>query len=60
MAYILRQGGRTDYNYKEFYIDTAADLASIKLDDVCPGSVAYVIATSVVYILNNKKEWIQQ
>ncbi len=60
---ILRQGGRTDYNYKEWYLDTEADLQEIseeELKSACTGSVAYVIATGNVYMLNSEKEWIAQ
>lgn len=60
---ILRQGGRTDYNYKEWYLDTEEDLQEIseeELKSACTGSVAYVIATGNVYMLNSEKEWIAQ
>lgn len=61
MEYVLRQGGRVDYNYKEFFVDTEADIASLPTDNtVCPGSVAYVIDNGQVYILNNEKKWIKQ
>ena len=61
MAYKLtKQGSRDDYNLKEFFCDTASDLAEIDKTTACAGSVAYVIATSDVYILNNNKEWIKQ
>lgn len=60
---ILRQGGRTDYNYKEWYLDTEEDLQEIseeELKSACTGSVAYVIATGNVYMLNSEKKWIAQ
>lgn len=61
MEYVLRQGGRTDYNYKEYFVDTEADIANLPTDtSVCPGSIAYVIATGSVYVLNNEKQWIKQ
>jgi hypothetical protein len=53
---MLKQASRTDYNYKEFYCDTAEDVAKIDVAAACPGSVAYVIATQDVYILNNNKQ----
>lgn len=59
-SYMLKQASRTDYNYKEFYCDTAEDVAKIDIVAACPGSVAYVIATQDVYILNNNKQWIKQ
>lgn len=61
MAYrLVRQGGKTDYNYKEYYLDTYSDLASIPTIDACPGSVAYILDTGRVFILNNNKEWKEQ
>lgn len=69
MAYMLRQGGKTDYNYKEYYFDTEAEFTEFKNTDfvelkkkklVCPGSVAYIISGGTVYILNSQFEWIAQ
>lgn len=58
--YVVTQGGRTDYNYKEFFVDTVTDKDDIDVTTCCPGSVAYIISTGAVYILNNEKEWIEQ
>ena len=57
MAYLVKQGARVDYNYKEFYLDSAEELKDINVNDCCPGSVAVVITTGEVYLLTNKKEW---
>ena len=57
MAYLVKQGARTDYNYKEFYLDSADELKNIDVNGCCPGSVAYVMTTGAVYMLTNKKEW---
>lgn len=57
---LLRQGSRTDYNYKEYVLDTKADLANINLALCCPGSVAYIVTTKEVYMLSNEKEWVLQ
>lgn len=54
--FLVKQGGRTDYNYKEYYLDTEDELSQIDLSLCGPGSVAYVIATQKVFILNSKKE----
>lgn len=58
--YLVKQGGQTDYNYKEFYLDNEDELNKINKDSCCPGSVAYVVSTQTVYMLNSKKEWIKQ
>lgn len=58
--YMLKQGGRVDYSYKEFYLDTEDELSQININLCCPGSVAYIIATKKVFILNSKKEWKEQ
>lgn len=57
---LLRQGTRTDYNYKEYVIDTKADLDNINKEECCAGSMVYIIETKEFYILNNKKEWVSQ
>lgn len=58
MAYTIKQqGGRTDYNYKEFICDAVEDLSKLPVNSASAGSVAYVIATGDVYMLNSKKEW---
>ena len=58
--FLVRQGGKTDYNYKEYYLDTQDELSSINVDSCCPGSVAYIISNQKVYILNSNKEWKEQ
>lgn len=57
---LLRQGTRTDYNYKEYVLDTKDDLATIKTEDCCAGSIAYIINSKELYVLNSKKEWVLQ
>ena len=58
MAYfIVKQGEEYDYKYKELVIDEEEDLALINVDNCCPGSTVYVIATGNVYMLDTKKEW---
>ena len=58
--YLVKQGGKVDYNYKEYYLDIASELSNIPVGACCPGSVAYIIATQQVFILNNNKEWKEQ
>ena len=57
---IVRQGGRLDYNYVEMFLDSADELEEIETKNLIAGSIAYVIATGAVYILNSQKEWIAQ
>ena len=57
---LIKQGSRTDYNYKEYVLDTKNDLAIINTKDCCAGSTAYIIETKEVYMLNSKKEWVLQ
>lgn len=59
---IVKQGGRQDYNYMEVFLDNEDELKNIlpKFPNIVAGSVAYVIATGAVYILNSQKEWIAQ
>ena len=58
--YTVKQGGRTDYNYKEIYVDEESDIASVDITNVCVGSIIYVISTGAIYMLNNKQQWVQQ
>lgn len=60
MAYIVKQGGKLDYNYKEYFLDIESDLASVPTIDACPGSIAYVINSGKLFILNTNKEWKEQ
>ena len=57
---LVKQGNQNDYNYKEFFLDTIDELDDIltssKGQDACPGSVAFIIATGDVYILNSERE----
>ena len=58
--YITKQGGKMDYNLKEIFLDDASELGSVSTNITSPGSVAYIIATGDVYILNSEKKWIKQ
>lgn len=58
--YLLKQGGRIDYHYKEYYLDTEDELSQIPVANCCPGSIAYVIATGATYMLNSQKAWVVQ
>ena len=58
--YLVKQGGRVDYNYKEYYLDTANELSIIPVNECSAGSIAYIIATQQVYMLNSQKEWKEQ
>lgn len=58
--FLVKQGGKVDYNYKEYYLDNENELSSIPVGACCPGSIAYVISNSKVYMLNNNKEWKEQ
>jgi hypothetical protein len=53
MAYrLVKQGGKLDYNYKEYYLDTDSDLSTLPVGEASPGSIAYSIASGKVYMLN--------
>lgn len=60
MAYLLRQGGKVDYNYKEYYLDTEEELSEVDVNSCCPGSIAFIITTGKVFMLTSKKEWVAQ
>lgn len=60
MSYIVQQGGRIDYNYKEVYIDKESELNTLSVGNMCPGSIVYVIENGNIYMLNQEKNWIKQ
>ena len=55
--YLKQQSNKNDYNYKEFIVDTDADIADLPTKGVAPGSNCLVVETSDVYILGNDNEW---
>lgn len=70
MAAFLTDKKETYKNY-EFTVDTVADISSLPTtsaggsnelayitDPIKPGSTAFVIATSAVYMLNGSGEWV--
>lgn len=57
--YLKQQSNKNDYNYKEFIADDVEDVADLPVENVCAGSTCFVIATSAVYMFNNKKEWVE-
>lgn len=54
------QGGKTDYNYKEWYFDSSKGESQddINTSTMCEGSIAFDMKTGNVYMLNDKKEWV--
>lgn len=58
--YLLKQGGKVDYNYKEYYLDNINELSSVPTYDCAIGSIAYIIATQQLFMLNSQKEWKEQ
>lgn len=57
---LIKQGSRADYYYKEYVLDTKDDLVNINTNECCSGSIAYIIDSKELYILNSKKEWVLQ
>ena len=57
MAYLVKQGSRTDYNYKEYILDKEEDLDEVPITGCAPGSTCFIIETSDAYMLNSNKEW---
>ena len=61
MISIYSQNGEVEYRVTEYTLDTPDDLEQLKImgRNAAPGSSAFVIATSEVYILNNQREWVK-
>ena len=58
MFTIIGNSGHTAYGIKEFVCDTIADIDELPID-IPAGSTAFVIEGSKVFMLNNKKEWVE-
>ena len=61
MISIYSQNGEVEYRVTEYTLDTPDDLEQLKTagKSAAPGSSAFVVATSEVYMLNNQREWVK-
>ena len=56
---ITSNNGKIHYGVKHYICDTADDVQHLPVDEVWPGSTAYVISTYETYMFNGHKEWIK-
>lgn len=56
---ITSNNGKIHYGVKHYICDTADDVQYLPVDEVWPGSTAYVISTYETYMFNGHKEWIK-
>lgn len=58
---LVIQGGKTDYNYKEWYFDSSKGESynNLNTNSMCEGSIAFDMKTGNVYMLNSEKEWVK-
>ena len=61
MINIIKQNDNISTYVTEFVADTEDDIKNLptSITEVYPGSTCIVVATSNVYMLNNKMEWIK-
>lgn len=61
MINITSQNGDIGYNVTELVLDTPEDLKTLndKTWNVAPGSSAFIISTSDVYMLNGSRKWVK-
>jgi hypothetical protein len=61
MVNITSQNGDVGYNVTEVVLDTPNDLEILKTKqwNLAPGSSAFIISTSEVYMLNGSREWVK-
>lgn len=59
MVNIIANKGVVDYGLKEFVLDSVEDLKSLNIIECSPGSVAFIIPTSQVYMKNGQGEWLE-
>lgn len=57
MYSIFSNSGVTNYGVKNYVVDVEEDLQTINISTAEPGSQAFVIESSKLYMLNSKKEW---
>ena len=57
MFRIINQSGHIAYGLKEYVCDYESDVNNLSLDDV-PGSTAFIIENSKVYMMNNQHKWV--
>ena len=57
---IYKHDGNVSYGVKEFVLDSFEDIATLPTNQnkVRPGSIALIIPTSEVYMLNNQYQWV--
>lgn len=55
--YMYHQSNKKDYQYKEFVVDTASEVANLPTTSVSPGSVCFIVEGSRVFMLNAQFEW---
>lgn len=53
---VYRQDKDLTYNIKKFVLDSPEDIELLP-DNCAPGSSAFVISNSQLYMMNTKKEW---
>lgn len=58
MYSIMKQNGKEAANVIEYVIDTIDEINELPVD-CAVGSVAIITSTSQVFMLNNKKEWVE-
>lgn len=60
MYKIISNDGDIAYGIKEFVCDTPDDLEDLPSCSTCSmGSVAIIISTAEIFMLNSKKEWVK-
>ena len=59
MVNIISQNGDVGYSVTEVVLDTPNDLEILKTQQLAPGSSAFIISTSEVYMLNGSREWVK-
>ena len=58
MISIMSNSGHTGYGIKEFVCDTLDDINDLPIDTK-QGSVAFIISTGTVYMINSQGEWVE-
>jgi hypothetical protein len=59
MFSIYANNKKVVYGQKDYLVDDISDLSRIPTDGLVPGTTAFVISASQLYMLNHSKVWVK-
>lgn len=59
MISTMSNGNKVTYGVAQYCCDTEDDIQNLPSTGCAPGSVAFIIETGAVYMMNSKGEWVE-